>query len=96
MSLLPVAEALARMLDGIEPTGTETVPLAEAGGQADDGERTRHAGRGEREPGGQKGARIVRTDPGRVKKGPAPRAGSVRLPAGADTARRAPGQVSWP
>ncbi|MCB1472477.1 MAG: molybdopterin molybdotransferase MoeA [Rhodobiaceae bacterium] len=33
MSLLPVAEALARMLDGIEPTGTETVPIIEAAGR---------------------------------------------------------------
>ena len=33
MALLPVAEALERLLDGAEPSGTETVPLAEAAGR---------------------------------------------------------------
>ena len=33
MALLPVAEALERLLDGAEPAGAETVPLAEAAGR---------------------------------------------------------------
>jgi molybdopterin molybdotransferase len=33
MSLLPVDEAVARLLDGVRPTGAETVPLADAAGR---------------------------------------------------------------
>ena len=33
MALLPVTEALERLLAGAEPSGTETVPLAEAAGR---------------------------------------------------------------
>ena len=33
MALLPVPDALARVLDGVEPLPTERVPLAEAEGR---------------------------------------------------------------
>ncbi|WP_321341070.1 gephyrin-like molybdotransferase Glp [Breoghania sp.] len=33
MSLIPVDDALARLLEGVEPTAAETVPLAEAAGR---------------------------------------------------------------
>ena len=33
MSLMPVAEALARLLEGVEPRPTEWVPLADANGR---------------------------------------------------------------